>query len=116
MRYGMSYKPGELVGIPFPYSDLTSENRRPVLVIPTPDRHGDFVGLAVTSVPTFESAVPIDDNSMAKGRLPRASWVHCDKIFTLGGNVVVRNYGKLKDDVFLQIVNGLCKYLGCPGV
>jgi len=111
----MTCRPGELVGIPFPYSNFASKKRRPVVVITTPDRHGDFVGLAVTSVPTRESAVPIDENSMAEGRLPRASWVRCDKIFTLGENAVVRNYGKLKDDAFLQIVNRLCKYLGCPG-
>jgi len=111
----MTCKPGEIVGIPFPYSNLTSKKRRPVLVITTPDRHGDFVGLAVTSVPTLESAVPIEENSMAKGRLPGASWVRCDKMFTLGQNIVARNYGKLKDDVFLQIVSRLCNYLGCPG-
>ena len=111
----MTCKPGELVGIPFPYSNLASKKRRPVLVITTPDRHGDFVGLAVTSVPTRESAVPIDENSMAKGRLPRPSWVRCDKIFTLSESVLVRTYGKLKDDLFLDLMKRLCKYLGCPG-
>jgi mRNA interferase MazF len=39
----MSCKPGDLVGIPFPYSDLKAEKRRPVLVIAKEDRHGDFI-------------------------------------------------------------------------
>ena len=52
----MICKPGDLVGIPFPYSDLTTKKRRPVLVLTAPDRHGDFMGLAVTSVETEASA------------------------------------------------------------
>ncbi len=55
----MTCKPGDLVGIPFPYSDLTTKKRRPVLVVTAPDRHGDFMGLAVTSVETEESTVVI---------------------------------------------------------
>ena len=39
----MTCKPGELVGIPFPYSDLTTRKKRPVLVLTSPDRHGDFI-------------------------------------------------------------------------
>ncbi len=53
----MSCNPGDLVGIPFPYSDLKAEKRRPVLVITPRDRYGDFICAAVTSVPAAESAV-----------------------------------------------------------
>ena len=56
MISGMSCRPGDLVGIPFPYSDLKAEKRQPLLVITQQDRHGDFIYAAVTSVPTAESA------------------------------------------------------------
>jgi hypothetical protein len=39
-----------------------------------PARHGDFMGLAVTSVSTQEFAIGINDQSPADGRLPRPSW------------------------------------------
>jgi len=67
----MSCKPGQLVGIPFPYTDMSAKKKRPVLVLTHPDRHGDFMGLAVTSVPTGESAIAIDEESMATERLPK---------------------------------------------
>ena len=64
----MSYNPGDLVGIPFPYSDLKTEKRRPVIVMTHEDRHGDFVCAAVTSVSTPEFAVAITNVSV-KGRI-----------------------------------------------
>jgi len=109
----MICKPGELVGIPFPYSDLTTPKKRPVLVLTFPDRHGDFMGLAVTSIPTEESAVPIDNESMVAGHLPKPSWIRYDKIFTLSENIVIRNYGTLNIDIFLKVREKLCSYLGC---
>ena len=69
----MSSKPGDIVGIPLPYTDLTTEKRRPVLVVTNPDGRGDFMGLAITSVVTKELSVSIDKKSMLTGRLPRKS-------------------------------------------
>ncbi|WP_435549902.1 type II toxin-antitoxin system PemK/MazF family toxin [Desulfobacterium sp. N47] len=83
MTSGMSYSPSDLVGIPFPYSDLKTKKKRPVLVITHPDGYGDFICVAVTSVPTPEYAVAIDDASMSAGNLPRQSWIRCNKLFTL---------------------------------
>lgn len=71
MGCGMNCKPGTLIGIPFPYTDLTATKKRPVLVINTPDKRGDFTCVAVTSVPTDEFSITINDRSMIAGRLPR---------------------------------------------
>ncbi len=101
------------MGIPFPYSDLKAEKRRPVLVITQQDRHGDFICAAVTSVKTAESAVPIDNASMKSGQLPRQSWIRCDKLFTLSKSVIVRHYGSLDDNAFNRVTARICAYLGC---
>jgi mRNA interferase MazF len=113
MISGMSCNPGDLVGIPFPYSDLKAEKRRPVLVITPRDRYGDFICAAVTSVPAAESAVLIDDTSMKSGKLPRRSWIRCDKIFTLSKDIIVRHYGSLDDNAFNSVKGRICVYLGC---
>jgi mRNA interferase MazF len=109
----MSCNPGDLVGIPFPYSDLKAEKRRPVLVITREDRHGDFLGAAVTSVPVAEPAVRIDNSSLKSGQLPRQSWIRCDKIFTLSKDIIVRHYGRLHDHAFAIVKGRICAYLGC---
>ena len=48
----MTCRPGDLVFIPFPYSDLSSSKKRPVLVLATPDKRGDFIVLAGASEDT----------------------------------------------------------------
>ncbi len=110
---GMTYSPGDLVGIPFPYSDRKTEKRRPVLVMTHQDRYGDFICAAVTSAPTPEFAVEIDNASMSTGDLPRQSWIRYDKLFTLSGSIVVRHYGSLNSTSFNMVREKICGYLGC---
>jgi mRNA interferase MazF len=110
---GMSCNPGDIVGIPFPYSDLKSKKKRPVLVLTYPDRHGDFICVAVTSVHTVECAVSIDKDSMSNGILPRQSWVRCDKLFTLSQSAVVRHFGSLHSKAYGNVLKKVCSNLGC---
>ncbi len=46
------FQPGDLVMVPFPFSDLRTHKKRPVLVLTRPDSRGDFIALAITSVDT----------------------------------------------------------------
>ena len=109
----MTCKPGDLVGIPFPYSDLSTKKRRPVLVLTAPDRRGDFMGVAVTSVLTEKLTVPIDQDSLMTGKLPKESRIRYDKLLTLSSSIVMKTYGSIKDDVFRNVLRKLCDYLGC---
>ena len=109
----MTCKPGELIGIPFPYSDLTTQKRRPVLVVTDPDSRGDFMGLQVTSVPTEEMAIEIDDKCLATGQLAKTSWIRCDKIFTLSDSIIVKAYGSLDEGVLQEVMRKVCNHLGC---
>ena len=41
------FEPGDLVLLPFPFSNLSSTKRRPVLLLTAPDALGDFVACHV---------------------------------------------------------------------
>ncbi len=106
-------QPAEIVGIPFPYTDMSTHKRRPVLVVTPPDRRDDFIGLAVTSVPTEDMAVRLEPECMKSGKLPKTSWVRYDKIFTLSVSLVKTRYGAVGDEIFEHVSMRLCAYLGC---
>ncbi len=71
------------------------------------------MGLAVTSVLTEDNAIGIEFSNMRDGFLPKKSWIRYDKIFTLSTSTLVKRYGSIKEDVFLEVLNGLCEYIGC---
>jgi mRNA interferase MazF len=109
----MMLKPGDIVLIPFPYSDLSSEKKRPVVVVTAPDRFGDFVAAGITSVEQPENAVELEVGSLLNGRLPKRSWVRTDKLFTLSTGNVVKHFGVLKPSAFQTMMSSICQTIGC---
>jgi mRNA interferase MazF len=74
---------GDLLLVPFPFSDLSAIKRRPVLVLTAPDRYGDFIALPVTSRPQAEHGLPLAATDLLTGSLPAPSWIRIDRIVTL---------------------------------
>ena len=108
----MTCKVYELVLIPFPYADLSSSKKRPVLVLTAPDHHGDFIALAVTTVPQGETAVPITSVDIVDGTLPKPSWIRVDKVFTLSDQNIVKHIGKIKTECVGKVLKSLCSIVG----
>ena len=102
----------DLVLIPFPYADLSSSKKRPVLVLTAPDRHGDFIALAVTTVPQLEPAIPLTSVDIVVGTLPKLSWVRVDKVFTLSDQNIVKHIGKIKPECMGKVLKSLCSIVG----
>ena len=109
----MTPEPGDIVLIPFPFSDLSSSKKRPVLVLTPPDRFGDFIAAGITSVAQQDHAVTLDPSCLVEGSLPRKSWVRTDKIFTLGTDSIAKAFGTLRPEVFSTARTAICQNLGC---
>lgn len=103
----MTCSPGDLLLIPSPFSDLQTTKRRPVLALTSPDRHGDFIGLAVTSVPQLPPNIQIDAAQLATGSLPRVSWVRVDKVFTMDHRMMIKKLGRLNHVTLEQALSAL---------
>ncbi|MBF0138328.1 MAG: type II toxin-antitoxin system PemK/MazF family toxin [Magnetococcus sp. DMHC-1] len=108
----MTCKPGLLVVMPFPFADLSFSKKRPVLVLTFPDKYGDFIGLAITSVPTHENAVHLEPSDLISGVLPLPSWVRLDKVYTLGTESITRELAEVHPDVLVRIIRGTCAIVG----
>lgn len=80
-------QPGEVLLIPFPYTDLTSSKRRPVLVLREADAFGDFLAAAITSQPGHADAIPLNQSDFQEGTLPKLSYLRAKKLYTLNTRV-----------------------------
>jgi mRNA interferase MazF len=86
---------GDLLLVPFPFTDLSAAKRRPVLALTTPDSFGDFIALAVTSRPQAEHGIPLLAADLVRGHLPAPSWIRTDRIVTLSATLVVKVIGQV---------------------
>lgn len=107
------YQSGDVVLVPFPFSDLKTAKKRPVLVFQAADSYGDMVCLAITSRSNHQQSVTIDGDSFSDGVLPKTSWVRYGKVYTLNESVVVGQFGALKKAVFDNICARFCQYFSC---
>lgn len=90
---------GEIVLIPIPFTDLSSQKRRPVIVISNDAYHRastDMVVVAMTSNPTsFPYCFTITDTDLIRGQLNRPGVVRVDKIYTLAQSLVITTFGQV---------------------
>lgn len=78
---------GDLLLVPFPFTDLSAIKRRPVLALTGGDSYGDFIALPVTSGPQSEHGLPITAVDMVSGALPVPSWIRTNRIVSLNASL-----------------------------
>lgn len=106
---------GDLLLLPFPFTDLSATKRRPVLALTAPDAYGDFIALAVTSRPQIEHAIPITSSDMISGALPVASWIRTNRVVTLNISLVVKTVGRVSETTVSAAVAQLIDYIAPAG-
>lgn len=86
---------GEVVLVPFPFSDLSQSKLRPAVCLADVGR-GDWVLCQVTSNAYGDhSAIPLDAADFASGTLKVASFARPGKLFTANAGLMVRSVGIL---------------------
>ena len=109
----MTYKPGDLILIPFPFSDLTTLKKRPALILKEKDYFGDFLAVPITSQSHHEISIMLENKDLSKGELPKKSWLRIDKIYTLNENLIIKKFGTLKIAFFKSSKHQICEQIGC---
>lgn len=103
----MMLSQGELVLIPVPFTDLSSQKRRPVIVISSTVYNRisrDVIVVAVTSnLAIVPHSLPLISADLSSGTLKQTSRVRTDRIYTLEQSLVVKSFGILKSDAIDRI-------------
>ena len=90
---------GDILLVPIPFSDLSSQKRRPVIVISNNDyNHNttDIVVVAMTSKPVDVGySFSITSVELEKGTLNHPGKVRVDKIYSLSQAIVVKTFGRV---------------------
>jgi mRNA interferase MazF len=102
---------GDIIVLPFPFSDLSQAKRRPALVLA--DLEGDDVVLAqITSQAKQDSyAIPLRDSDFSNGALNKPSNVRPNRLFTADSNIVLYRAGRLSPTKVDEIVEAVIRIL-----
>ena len=102
---------GDVVVVPFPFSNLTQAKRRPALIIA--DVEGDdYILCQITSKQVKDSySVSIEDADFEEGSLKQSSNVRPNRIFTADENIILYRIGHLKQNATGKIIRAIIDIL-----
>ncbi len=95
---------GEIVILPFPFSDLSGAKKRPAFVLA--DLEGDDIILCqITSQLVKDNhAVTIKNSDFKSGELVMESNIRPNRIFTADKKIIIRKAGFLKEQKTKEVV------------
>jgi mRNA interferase MazF len=108
------FKKGDVVVIPFPYTDMSKLKTRPVLVVACP-RGTNVIVCQITSQMTRndEYAIQVNSKDFAKGSLPSSSLVKTNMIMTLDVDTILAKSGTLSSEKMRQVEEKLVDVFTC---
>lgn len=102
---------GQVVVLPFPFTNLEQNKKRPALLLANVGR-GDWIVCQITSKSYSDArAIEISDDDFSSGSLQRLSYVRAGKLFTAHESLFSGIAGKLKYDKLQQIKNAVIEVL-----
>ena len=102
---------GEIVSVPFPFSDLSQSKVRPAVCMADAGRR-DWVLSQITSSPYGDpAAVSLDAPDFASGGLLVASFARPGKRLTAHGALMVRSVGDLTPSAFARVLSAVVALL-----
>ena len=102
---------GEVVLVPFPFSDLLHSKVRPAVCLAAAGR-GDWVLCQITSNPYGDpAAVSLDAPDFASGGLLVGSFARPGKLFTAHAGLMIRSVGLLTPAAFVRVLSAVVAIL-----
>ncbi|MBS3081021.1 type II toxin-antitoxin system PemK/MazF family toxin [Candidatus Pacearchaeota archaeon] len=101
------YKQGEIVVVPFPFSDLSSIKQRPVLILSKNLDNSieeDVITCGITSnLKDLKYSVLIENKNLFEGEIPKSSRIKVDKLFTISQSIIKKKVGRLNKETFDRV-------------
>ena len=101
------YEQGEVLIVPFPFSDLSAIKQRPVLVLSKKEYNNkteDIITCGITSnLKDSENSVLIENKNLLSGEIPSTSRIKVDKLFTIEKSIVKKRLAKIDMVTFEKV-------------
>lgn len=101
----MPYKQGDILLVNYPYSDLSSTKRRPVIVVGNDAANfRDYIVAKITTNLYFDAfTFPIDDSQLSNC-MPAACVVRCNELFSADNKLIIKKLSAMKTKELRRLV------------
>ena len=98
------YKQGDIVFIPFPYTDLSGTKKRPVIII-SKDKINkqNYIVAKITSVIRNDQFSFLIKTTDIDKKLKRRSEVRTNEIFTVNKSIIIKKLASFKKELLKQL-------------
>ena len=101
------FEQGEIVVVPFPFSDLSAIKQRPVLILSKNVDNAaaeDMITCGITSnIKNARYSVLIDNKDLDIGEIPKRSRIKVNKLFTINQDIVRKKVAKVNKQTFSKV-------------
>ncbi len=105
------FNQGDVILIPFPFTDLSTTKQRPALIISSDqfnNNHKDVIVMAISS--QIPSQIPEDEYLLSSSELkisglPRKSIIKLGKVVALNQSLIIKKLGKIPNQTVTSILN-----------
>lgn len=105
---------GQIVYIPFPFSNLSTSKPRPALIISNRivNNTNDAIMVAISTHDDapFQSIKLTADNFIS-GDLPQECFIHCHRIHLLEKSFIIKTVAEVAPSITLQVLKKVAQYL-----
>ncbi len=102
---------GDVVVIPFPFSDFSASKRRPAVVVAVPPGRDVIVAQITTNPSSPSPAIPIAPNDFISGQLNRLSFARPTIVLAVDPAVILYKVGSLTESKLREINSVLIGFL-----
>jgi mRNA interferase MazF len=103
---------GDVVVVPFPFSDLTEAKRRPALVVADLDGDDLILCMITSRLVRDRYSVELEGEDFESGGLPVASNIRPSRLFTADTSLIIRVEGKVRSELLEQVRQALLSVFG----
>lgn len=102
---------GDVVIIPFPFSDLSGSKRRPAFVIASLPGDDIILCQITSKIRKDKFSITLSFTDFTSGTLPVESYIRPNRIFTADNKIILRKAGSTKPAISIAVVKSVIKII-----
>ena len=100
---------GDVVVLPFPFSDLSAYKKRPALILSTLEGD-DLILCQITSEARYDKyAIDLRESNFKEGKLNVSSMIRPNRLFTAEKSIINYKIGSLKSEKLKEVIDIVIK-------